>query len=116
MVNQERAQSEEGLAVEGGANPEYLTLEDVNALLEQEREKLSGIPQQFSRDLPFPSELLGKPYSKGYVPPNFHPFDGRNGSTVEHVSRFIHTMDLYAANKELCLIEFAKSLVDRAYT
>ena len=44
MVNQERAQSEEGLAVEGGANPEYLTLEDVNALLEQEREKLSGIP------------------------------------------------------------------------
>ena len=35
---------------------------------------------------------------------------------MEHVSRFIHTMGSYAADKELCLREFAKSLVDRAYT
>ena len=64
----------------------------MNALLEQEREKLSGIPNQFSRDPPFPAELLSKPYPKGYEPPKFHPFNGRNGSTVEHVSRYIHTM------------------------
>ena len=44
MVNQERVQPKGRSAVGGGANPEYLTLEDVNALLEQEREKLSGIP------------------------------------------------------------------------
>ena len=35
---------------------------------------------------------------------------------MEHVSRFIHTIGSYARDKELCLREFAKSLVDRAYT
>ena len=43
LVNQERAQLEGGLVVGKGDNPQYLTLADVNALLEQEREKLSGI-------------------------------------------------------------------------
>ena len=83
----------------GGTNPQYLTLVDVSALLEQEREKLSGIPKQFSWDPPFPPELLGKPYPKGYGPRKFHPFDGRNGSAVEHVSRFIHTMGPYAGDR-----------------
>ena len=100
----------------GGTNPQYLMLADVSALLEQEREKLSRIPKQFSRDPLFPPELFGKPYPKGYESPKFHPFNGRNGSTVEHVSRFIHTMGPYAGDQELCLREFAKSLVDRAYT
>ena len=43
-----RAQLEGRSAVGGGGNPQYLTLADVNALLEQEREKISGIPKQFS--------------------------------------------------------------------
>ena len=98
------------------ANPQYLTLADVNALLEQEREKISGIPKQFSWDPPFPSKLLSKPYPKGYESPKFHSFDGRNGSVVEHVSRFIHTIGPYIRNQELFLKEFAKSLVDRAFT
>jgi len=34
MVNQERAQPEGGSVVRGGANPQYLTMENVNALLE----------------------------------------------------------------------------------
>ena len=114
--NQDGTQLEGGSAVGGRANPQYLTLADVNALLEQEREKLSGIPKQFSRDPPFPPELLGKSYPKGYETPKFHHFDGRNGSAVEHVSRFIHTMGPYTGDRELCLREFAKSLVDRAYT
>ena len=100
----------------GGTNPQYLTLADVNTLLKQEREKLSRIPKQFSRDPPFPPKLLVKPYPKGYEPPKFHLFDGRNGSVMEHVSRFVHTMDPYTGDRELCLREFAKSLVDRAYT
>ena len=100
----------------GGTNPQYLTLADVSALLKQEREKLSRIPKQFSRDPPFPPELLVKPYPKGYEPPKFHLFDGRNGSIVEHVSKFVHTIDPYTGDRELCLREFAKSLVDRAYT
>ena len=116
MVNQERAQPEEGSAIRGGVNLQYLTLADVNAFLEQEKEKLLGILKQFSRDPLFLPELLGKPYPKGYEPPKFHPFDGRNESVVEHMSRFIYTMGLYAVDKELCLREFAKSKVDRAYT
>ena len=111
MGNQDRTQPKGG-----ETNPQYLTLADVSALLEQEREKLSGIPKQFSRDPPFLPELLGKPYPKAYEPPKFHPFDERNGSAVEHVSRFVHTMGPYAGDRELCLREFAKSLVDRAYT
>ena len=35
---------------------------------------------------------------------------------MEHVSRFIHTMGPYAGDKELCLREFSKFLVDKAYT
>ena len=88
----------------------------MNALLEQEREKLLGIPKQFSQDPPFPSKLLGKPYPKGYETLKFHPFDRRNGNVIKQVSRFIHSMGPYAGDKELCLREFAKSLVDRAYT
>ena len=38
-----RAQPEGGSAVGGGANPQYLTLVDVNALLDLEREKLLGM-------------------------------------------------------------------------
>ena len=90
--NQDETQPEGESAVRGRTNPQYLTLADVSALLEQEREKFLGIPKQFSRDLPFSPELLGKPYPKGYEPPKFHPFHGRNGSAVEHVSRFIHTI------------------------
>ena len=88
----------------------------MNALIEQEKEKLSGVPKRFSWDLPFSPELLGKPYLKGYNPPKFLSFNGRNRSTVEHMSIFIHTMSAYTGDKELCLREFANSLMDRAYT
>ena len=116
MSNKERAQLEGGLAVGRGGNPQYLTLANVNALLEQEREKHSGIPMQFPRDPPFPVNLLSKPYLKGYESPKFHPFDQRKGRVMENVSRFVHIIGPYFRDKELCLREFAKSLVDRAYT
>ena len=48
MVNQDRAQPEGGSVVGEGANPQYLTLANVNTILEQEREKLSGIPKKIS--------------------------------------------------------------------
>ena len=35
---------------------------------------------------------------------------------MEHISRVITTMGLHAEDKELCLREFAKSLIDQAYT
>ena len=114
MVNQDRAKPEGGSVVEG-ANPQYLPLADVNALLEQERERLSRVFRQFSWDSLFLLELFGKPYLRRYEPLKFHPSNGRNGSAVEHVSRFIHTMSPYAGDKELCLKESAKFPVDRTY-
>ena len=52
--HQDGTQPEGGSAVGGRANPQYLTLADVNALLEQEREKLSGSP---SNSLGIPRSL-----------------------------------------------------------
>ena len=35
---------------------------------------------------------------------------------MEHVSKFMDSMGLFAGDGELCLREFLKSLTDRAYT
>ena len=35
---------------------------------------------------------------------------------MEHVNKFIDTLDPYAIDEDLCLREFSKSLCDRAYT
>ena len=35
---------------------------------------------------------------------------------MEHVSKFINTLDPYATDEDLCLREFSKPLCDRAYT
>ena len=43
-------------------------------------------------------------------------YDGRKGSAVKHVSKFINTLGPYAADDDLCLWEFSKSLCDYAYT
>ena len=56
------------------------------------------------------------PYPKGYETPNFSLFDGRKGSPKEHVSRFIDALGPHAADHNLRLREFSKSLTDRAYT
>ena len=60
--------------------------------------------------------MRSKLYLKRYEPRAFAQYDGRKGSAVEHVSKFIVTLGLYAANEGLCLREFSKSLCDRAYT
>ena len=48
--------------------------------------------------------------------PTFSLFDGCNGSTLVHISKFIDSMGAYVGNGDLCLREFSKSLDDRAYT
>ena len=60
--------------------------------------------------------MLSKPYPERYEPRAFMQYDGRKGSVVKHVIKFINTLGPYAANEELCLREFSKSLCDRAYT
>ena len=88
---------------------------EVAALLEQERAR---VPKErfYARRPPYPLRVLNKPYLERYESQVFTQYDGRKGSAVEHVSKFIDTFGLYAADEDLCLWEFSKSLCDRAYT
>uniref|UniRef100_A0A2N9GDJ2 Integrase catalytic domain-containing protein n=1 Tax=Fagus sylvatica TaxID=28930 RepID=A0A2N9GDJ2_FAGSY len=61
-------------------------------------------------------ELLKEPYPEKYDTSNFSLFDGQKGSAVEHINKFLDSMGPFAGNGGLCLREFSKSLVDRAYT
>uniref|UniRef100_A0A2N9G772 Integrase catalytic domain-containing protein n=1 Tax=Fagus sylvatica TaxID=28930 RepID=A0A2N9G772_FAGSY len=94
----------------------FVTMSDVANLLKQEREKNPKEPRLFVRKPPYPIELLKQPYPKKYVAPTFSRFDGRKGSALVHISKFIDSMGTYAGNGDLCLREFSKSLDDRAYT
>jgi hypothetical protein len=80
------------------------------------RERLPKEPRHFVRKPPYPIELLKEPYPEKYDTPTFTLFDSRKGSAMEHISKFLDSMGPFAAHGDLCLWEFSKSLVDRAYT
>jgi hypothetical protein len=94
----------------------FITLSEVADLMQQEREKILKEPRHFVKKPPYPAELLKQPYPDKYVTPTFSRFDGRKGSALVHVSKFLDSMGPYAGNGDLCLREFSKSLDDRAYT
>ena len=79
-------------------------------LLEQERGRT---PKEkfYARRPSYPLRVLSKPYSERYELCAFVQYDGKNGSVVEHVSKFIDTLGPYAAAEDLCLREFSKSLL-----
>ena len=116
MAKEERSQPDEGFAMGKGTNPQCLTLANINALLEQEREKHLKILMQFFRDPHFLAKFLNKPYLKDNEFLKFNPYDGKKKSVMEHISKFINTMGPNAGHKELCLREFAKSLINQADT
>ena len=92
-----------------------ITMVEVVALLEQERARAPK--ERFdTRRPPYPLRILSKLYPERYELWAFAQYDGRKGSAVEHVSKFIDTLGPYAADEDLCLREFSKSLCDRAYT
>ena len=93
-----------------------MTMFDVVDLLKQEREKNPKKLRHFIRKPPYPTELLNQPYPEKYIVPTFSRFDGRKGSALVHISKFINSMGAYASNGDLCLREFSKPLDDRAYT
>uniref|UniRef100_A0A2N9G908 RNase H type-1 domain-containing protein n=1 Tax=Fagus sylvatica TaxID=28930 RepID=A0A2N9G908_FAGSY len=62
-----------------------------------------------------PVEQLRQPYPNKYVAPTFSRFDGRKGSALMHVSKFMDSIGPYAGNGDSCLREFSKFLDDRAY-
>uniref|UniRef100_A0A2N9GD42 RNA-directed DNA polymerase n=1 Tax=Fagus sylvatica TaxID=28930 RepID=A0A2N9GD42_FAGSY len=94
----------------------FVTMSDIADLLKQEREKNPKEPRLFVRKPPYPAELLKQPYPEKYIAPTFSRFDGRKGSALVHISKFVDSMGAYAGNGDLCLREFSKSLDDRAYT
>ena len=108
---------EETLAggVPRNAEQHFITMAEVATLLEQERART---PKErfYARRPPYPPKVLSKPYPERYEPRDFAQYDGRKGSVVKHVSKFIDTLGPYAADEDLCLREFSKSLCDRAYT
>ena len=97
------------------AGQRFITMAEVAALLEQERAKT---PKErfYARRPPYPLKVLSKPYPERYEPRAFAQYDDRKGSAVEHMRKFINTLGPYAADEDLCLREFSKSLCDRAYT
>ena len=97
------------------AKQRFITMAEVAALLEQERART---PKErfYTRRPPYPLRVFSKPYPERYEPCAFVQYDGRKGSVVEHVSKFIDTLGPYAADEDLCLQEFSKSLCNRSYT
>ena len=88
---------------------------EVVAVLEQERAKV--LKERFYARRPFYLlRVLSKPYTERYEPRIFAQYDGRRGSSIKHVSKFIDTLGPYIAEDDLCLREFSKSLCDCAYT
>lgn len=87
----------------------------VIVLLEQEKAK---VPKErfYARRPPYPLRMPSKPYPERYEPRVFAQYDGKRGSVVEHVSKFIDTLAPYTADEDLCLREFSKSLCNHAYT
>ena len=94
----------------------FVTMSNVANLLKQERERPPKEPRHFVRRPPYPIELLKEPYPEKYDTPTFALFDGRKGSAMEHISKFLDSMGPFAAYGDLYLREFSKSLVDKAYT
>ncbi|GKU99812.1 hypothetical protein SLEP1_g12602 [Rubroshorea leprosula] len=84
----------------------YVTMVDLIALLDREHSKHGTMPK----------EILSKPYLKKYESPTFLQYNGRKGSVVEHVSKFLDAMGAHIGDGDLCLHEFSKSLSDKAYT
>ena len=83
----------------------------------QEQERARAPKEKFYAQRPsYLLRILSKLYPERYEPQVFAQYDGRKGSALKHVSKFIDTLDPYAADEDLCLWEFSKSLCDRAYT
>ena len=96
-------------------NQRFITMAEIAALLKQERARAPKERLYAQRPL-YPLRVLSKPYLERYEPRAFTQYDGRKGSVVEHVSKFIDTLSPYTTNEDLYLREFSKSLCDQTYT
>jgi hypothetical protein len=79
----------------------FVTMSDVADLLKQERERLPKEPRHFVRRPPYPRELLKEPYPEKYDTPTFVLFDGRKGSAMEQINKFLDSMGPFVAHGDL---------------
>ena len=72
------------------AKQRLITMAKVATLLEQERAKA---PKErfYARRPLYPLRVLSKSYLERYKPRVFAQYDGRKGSAIEHVNKFIDT-------------------------
>ena len=82
------------------AEQHFITMAEVVALLEQERART---PKErfYARRSPYLLRVLSKTYPERYELRAFTQYNGRKGSAVEHVSKFINTLGLYAVDEDL---------------
>ena len=82
------------------AEQRFVTMAEVVALLEQERARA---PKErfYARRPLYPLRILNKPYPGRYESRVFAQYDVRKGSVVEHVSKFIDTLDPYTLDEDL---------------
>ena len=114
----EHAADKEEIPAEGvpqNTKQRFITMAEVATLLIQERARTPN-ERFYARRPPYPLRVLSKLYLERYEPCAFAQYDGRKGSAVEHVSKFIDTLGPYTADEDLCLQEFSKSLCNRSYT
>lgn len=97
------------------ANPSPITIEQIRALIQSEKNPSMSIPDVDLRP-PYPSTITNLPYPEGYAVPKFVRFDGRKGNAKEHVTRFVDSLGIHSGDRNLRLREFSKSLTDKAYS
>ena len=78
----------------------FSTMTEVATLLEQKRARAPN-ERFYARRPPYPLWVLSKLYPRRYEPRAFAQYDGRKGSAIEHVSKFIDTLGLYAVDEDL---------------
>ena len=90
----------------------FITMADVATLLEQERARA---PKErfYARRPPYALRILNKPYLERYESQVFTQYDGRKGSAVEHVSKFIDTLSPYTTNEDYIFGSFPNHYVTR---
>ena len=89
--NPEHTADKEETLVRGvpqNAEQRFIIMAEVAALLKQEKAKATK-ERFYAQRSPYPLRVLRKPYPEIYEPQAFVQYDGRKGSVVEHVSKFI---------------------------
>lgn len=74
------------------ARNNFLTQEDIIALLEKHEYGIYPEDAKYVPEPPYPMEIFLKPYPQGYETPTFVLFDGQKGNPKEHICKFLDTL------------------------